>query len=332
MRRFFRYFYDYRGVCIWMCLSGAVFAVVFAMYGITLEAVWYPLLISALFGAVMLAAGFAHSRRRRRGMEQVLSSEALFSDVTDILPRAGSLAEEDYQALIGKMENAYRAKKGEWDAARRDMADYYATWVHQIKAPIAVMKVMLQQEDTPENRELSAELFRVEQYVEMVLCYFRLDSPSSDFVLKYCSLNEIIRQSIRKFAGQFIQKKLRLIYEPTDRQVLTDEKWLSFVLDQLLSNALKYTSTGSITISVDENLVLSISDTGIGIAPEDLPRIFERSYTGYNGRAEKSSTGLGLYLCRKILLRLSHPITVSSEVGKGSTFSIDLSRQFLDVE
>ena len=166
----------------------------------------------------------------------------------------------------------------------------------------------------------------------MVLCYFRLDSPSSDFVLKYCSLNEIIRQSIRKFAGQFIQKKLRLIYEPTDRQVLTDEKWLSFVLDQLLSNALKYTSTGGITISVDENLVLSISDTGIGIAPEDLPRIFERSYTGYNGRAEKSSTGLGLYLCRKILLRLSHPITVSSEVGKGSTFSIDLSRQFLDVE
>ena len=114
--------------------------------------------------------------------------------------------------------------------------------------------------------------------------------------------------------------------------MLTDEKWLSFVLDQLLSNALKYTSTGSITISVDENLVLSISDTGIGIAPEDLPRIFERSYTGYNGRAEKSSTGLGLYLCRKILLRLSHPITVSSEVGKGSTFSIDLSRQFLDVE
>ena len=118
-----------------------------------------------------------------------------------------------------------------------------------------------------------------------------------------------------KFAGQFIQKKLRLIYEPTDRQVLTDEKWLSFVLDQLLSNALKYTSTGSITISVDENLVLSISDTGIGIAPEDLPRIFERSYTGYNGRAEKSSTGLGLYLCRKIscACRIPSPFPLKSE-------------------
>ena len=252
MRRFFRYFYDYRGVCIWMCLSGAVFAVVFAMYGITLEAVWYPLLISALFGAIMLAAGFAHSRRRRRGMEQVLSSEALFPDVTDILPRAGSLAEEDYQALIGKMENAYREKKGEWDAARRDMADYYATWVHQIKAPIAVMKVMLQQEDTPENRELSAELFRVEQYVEMALCYVRLGEGASDLVIQEYDLDAVIRKAVRKYAGQFIRRKIRLIYEGTDVRVLTDEKWLSFIIEQLLSNAVKYTAEGSVTISVDK--------------------------------------------------------------------------------
>lgn len=324
MRRFFRYFYDYRGVCIWICLSGAVFAVVFAMYGITLEAVWYPLLISALFGAIMLAAGFAHSRRRRRGMEQVLSSEALFSDVTDILPRAGSLAEEDYQALIGKMENAYRAKKGEWDAARRDMADYYATWVHQIKAPIAVMKVMLQQEDTPENRELSAELFRVEQYVEMALCYVRLGEGASDLVIQEYDLDPVIRKAVRKYAGQFIRRKIRLIYEGTDVRVLTDEKWLSFIIEQLLSNAVKYTAEGSVMISVDEGKKLSVTDTGIGISPEDMPRIFEKGYTGYNGRLDKKSTGLGLYLCRKAADRLGHVLTAESEPGKGSRFTINL--------
>ena len=320
MRRFFRYFYDYRGVCIWMCLSGAVFAVVFAMYGITLEAVWYPLLISALFGAIMLAAGFAHSRRRRRGMEQVLASEALFPDVTDILPRAGSLAEEDYQALIGKMENAYRAKKGEWDAARRDMADYYATWVHQIKAPIAVMKVMLQQEDTPENRELSAELFRVEQYVEMALCYVRLGEGASDLVIQEYDLDPVIRKAVRKYAGQFIRRKIRLIYEGTDVRVLTDEKWLSFIIEQLLSNAVKYTAEGSVTISVDKGKKLSVTDTGIGISPEDMPRIFEKGY----GRLDKKSTGLGLYLCRKAADRLGHVLTAESEPGKGSRFTIDL--------
>ena len=324
MRRFFRYFYDYRGVCIWLCLSGAVFAVVFAMYGITLEAVWYPLLISALFGAIMLAAGFARSGKRRRGMEQVLSSEALFPDVTDILPRAGSLAEEDYQALIGKMENAYREKKGEWDAARRDMADYYATWVHQIKAPIAVMKVMLQQEDTPENRELSAELFRVEQYVEMALCYVRLGEGASDLVIQEYDLDPVIRKAVRKYAGQFIRRKIRLIYEGTDVRVLTDEKWLSFIIEQLLSNAVKYTAEGSVTISVDEGKKLSVTDTGIGISPEDMPRIFEKGYTGYNGRLDKKSTGLGLYLCRKAADRLGHVLTAESEPGKGSRFTIDL--------
>ena len=324
MRRFFRYFYDYRGVCIWICLSGAVFAWVFALYGIGLEAVWYPLLISALFGAIMLAAGYARSRRRRRGMEQVLSSEALFPDVTDILPRAGSLAEEDYQALIGKMENAYRAKKGEWDAARRDMADYYATWVHQIKAPIAVMKVMLQQEDTPENRELSAELFRVEQYVEMALCYVRLGEGASDLVIQEYDLDPVIRKAVRKYAGQFIRRRIRLVYEGTDVRVLTDEKWLSFIIEQLLSNAVKYTAEGSVTISVDKGKKLSVTDTGIGISPEDMPRIFEKGYTGYNGRLDKKSTGLGLYLCRKAADRLGHVLTAESEPGKGSRFTIDL--------
>ena len=324
MRRFFRYFYDYRGVCIWICLSGAVFAWVFALYGIGLEAVWYPLLISALLGAIMLAAGFAHSRRRRRGMEQVLASEALFPDVTDILPRAGSLAEEDYQALIGKMENAYRAKKGEWDAARRDMADYYATWVHQIKAPIAVMKVLLQQDDTPENRELSAELFRVEQYAEMALTYVRLGEGASDLMIQEYDLDTIIRKAIRKYAGQFIRRKIRLIYEGTSVRVLTDEKWLAFIIEQLLSNAVKYTSEGSVTISVDDGKRLSVTDTGIGISPQDMPRIFEKGYTGYNGRLDKKSTGIGLYLCRTAADRLGHRLTAESEPGKGSRFIVDL--------
>ena len=324
MRRFFRYLYDYRGVCIWICLSGLIFAVVFAMYGIRLEAVWYPLLLSALFGSILLAAGFVRIGRRRRNMEQILSSKALFPDVADILPGAGSLAEEDYQALIRKMENAYRAKKGEWDAARRDMADYYATWVHQIKAPIAVMKIILQQEDTPENRVLSAELFRVEQYVEMALCYVRLGEGASDLVIQEYDLDQVIRKAVRKYAGQFIRRKIRLIYEGTDVRVLTDEKWLSFIIEQLLSNAVKYTTEGSVTISVDKGKKLSVTDTGIGISPEDMPRIFEKGYTGYNGRMGKKSTGLGLYLSRKAADKLGHVLTAESEPGRGSRFTIDL--------
>ena len=316
--------YDFRGVCVWAVLSGAVFAAVFALYGIRMEAAWYPILITALFGMIMLAAGFVRYDKRRRNMERILSSDGIFPDAADILPKAESLEEEDYHELLGKMEAAFRKKKGEWDASRRDMDDYYATWVHQIKAPIAVMKVMLQQEDTPENRELSAELFRVEQYAEMALCYVRLGEGASDLVIQEYDLDTIIRKAVRKYAGQFIRRRIRLVYEGTAVRVITDEKWLSFIIEQLLSNAVKYTSEGSVTIAVEDGKKLSVTDTGIGISPEDMPRIFEKGYTGYNGRLDKKSTGIGLYLCRKAAEKLGHVLTAESEPGKGSRFTIDL--------
>ena len=324
MKRFLRYMYDFRGVCIWAVLSGAVFAAVFALYGIRMEAAWYPILITALFGVIMLAAGFVRYDKRRRNMERILSSDGFFPDAADILPKAEWLEEEDYHELLGKMEAAFRKKKGEWDASRRDMDDYYATWVHQIKAPIAVMKVMLQQEDTPENRELSAELFRVEQYAEMALCYVRLGEGASDLVIQEYDLDTIIRKAVRKYAGQFIRRRIRLVYEGTAVRVITDEKWLSFIIEQLLSNAVKYTSEGSVTIAVEDGKKLSVTDTGIGISPEDMPRIFEKGYTGYNGRLDKKSTGIGLYLCRKAAEKLGHVLTAESEPGKGSRFTIDL--------
>lgn len=324
MKRFLRYMYDFRGVCIWAVLSGAVFAAVFALYGIRMEAAWYPILITALFGVIMLAAGFVRYDKRRRNMERILSSDGIFPDSADILPKAESLEEEDYHELLGKMEAAFRKKKGEWDASRRDMDDYYAIWVHQIKAPIAVMKVMLQQEDTPENRELSAELFRVEQYAEMALCYVRLGEGASDLVIQEYDLDTIIRKAVRKYAGQFIRRRIRLVYEGTAVRVITDEKWLSFIIEQLLSNAVKYTSEGSVTIAVEDGKKLSVTDTGIGISPEDMPRIFEKGYTGYNGRLDKKSTGIGLYLCRKAAEKLGHVLTAESEPGKGSRFTIDL--------
>lgn len=324
MKRFFRYLYDCRRVCVWAVLTFAVFTVVFALYGIGLKAVWYPAAISAVFGVILLITGFVCSERRYKEMELIGSSGSLLSDITDAFPRADSLMEEEYQALLAGIESAFKEKKGEWDASRRDMNDYYATWVHQIKAPIAVMKVMLQQEDTTENRELSAELFRVEQYAEMALSYVRLGEGASDLVIQEYDLDGIIRKAVRKYAGQFIRRKLRLIYEGTDVRVITDEKWLSFMIEQLLSNAVKYTSEGSVTISVHDGKKLSVTDTGIGISPEDMPRIFEKGYTGYNGRLDKKSTGIGLYLCRKAADKLGHKLTAQSDPGRGSRFTIDL--------
>ena len=189
------------------------------------------------------------------------------------------------------------------------------------------MRLNLQNEDSPLSRKLSADLFRVEQYVEMVMMYLRLDSDTSDYVIKEYELDDIVRQAVKKFAGEFISRKLSLVYKPLDTVVVTDEKWLSFVIEQVLSNSLKYTLSGEITVSLKGDRILCISDTGMGIAPEDIPRIFEKGYTGRNGRSDKKASGLGLYLCRRICGRLGHLITIESEPDRGTAVYIDLNRE-----
>ena len=182
--------------------------------------------------------------------------------------------------------------------------------------------------DTAEGRELSEELQRIEQYVEMVLCYLRLDSDSTDYLIRRCDLDEIVRQAVRKYSAQFIRKKIRLDYEPLEYSVLTDEKWLLFVIEQVISNSLKYTRSGTVRIYLDGE-DLCIRDTGIGIAQEDLPRVFEKGYTGCNGRTDKKASGIGLYLCRRICAALGHDIIARSD-ETGTEIRIGLQREKID--
>ena len=173
---------------------------------------------------------------------------------------------------------------------------------------------------------MGAELFRMEQYVDMVLQYLRLDGGENDLVITRCDLDELIREAVRRYGPQFVLRKLSLHYEPTERTVVTDRKWFVCILEQLLSNAIKYTPEGCITIRLEGDC-LHISDTGIGIAPEDLPRIFEKGYTGENGRLERTSSGLGLYLAGKAAALLHIPITVDSRLGQGTTFTLHLRQE-----
>lgn len=174
---------------------------------------------------------------------------------------------------------------------------------------------------------MGSELLRIEQYVEMVLTFLRLDSGTQDYVFRQCELDNILRRAVKKYAGEFISRHISLEYAPLGVSVLTDEKWLTFVVEQLLSNALKYTPAGSISITLEAPMTLCIRDTGIGIAPEDLPRVFEQGYTGCNGRIDQKATGIGLCLCRRICRRLGHTITISSQVDKGTAVRIDLRRE-----
>lgn len=306
----------------------AIFGVVFALYHLPPEAVCYPAALCAVIGMAALVLDFLRVRRRH---QIFLELQKQTSAMLAAIPDPGTIGEADDRALIDHLRDEIAALQNESSRRYGEMIDYYTLWVHQIKTPIAAMHLTLQNEDSAVSRKLSAELFRIEQYVEMVLTYLRLDAPSTDYVIQSYELDPIIRQTVRKFAGEFINRKIRLDYTPVQETVVTDRKALSFVLEQVLSNALKYTPEGSIRIYMRPAKTLCIADTGIGIAPEDLPRIFEKGYTGCNGRIDQKASGIGLYLCRRICTNLNHPIFVESD-EHGTTVCIRLAQYALKCE
>lgn len=302
----------------------AIFSFVFYLYHLPLRAVLYPAAICAILGAVCLGISMYQAYKKHRLLEKLAAGRG--NMVRNELPVPESVKEKDYQAIIQKLCMEMQAMEQQYTDSGREMTDYFTIWVHQIKTPIASMRLNLEAEDTRLSQRLKSDLLHIEHYVEMVLTYFKMGSESTDYVFTTVSLDKIIRENIRKLRGDFIIKKLRLVYEPADETVVSDEKWLSFVIEQLLSNALKYTARGSITIALEQPKTLIIRDTGIGIAPEDLPRIFEKGYTGGNGRRDKRASGLGLFLCREICKRLGAEISVTSRIEEGTTVKINLSQ------
>ena len=324
-----KYLREHGKTALAFALFTAIYATVFFLYDLEAEAIIYAVILCVLASIVILGSGFARFYRDYHRRWYIFKNiEVEFEQ----FPEADTLLEENYQEMLRALGRINNDHLTDWKKEQQQSLDYYTTWVHQIKTPISVMRMTLQGEDTEEHRELLAEMFRIEQYVDMVLSYIRLGSHQTDFVFHECDLDAIIRQAIHKYASLFVRCRIRLVYEPMQITVLTDEKWLLFIIEQLLSNAVKYTREGTVTIAVSPERVLSVTDTGMGIAPEDLPRIFEKGFTGYHGREDKKATGLGLYLCKQTADKLGIRLSVRSEVGKGSTFFLDLRKERLRPE
>jgi len=290
---------------------------VFILYDLDVAPFFYALLINAIILIVFIIISFVKFYNSHIIRKKILES-ALNEGLE--LAEAEYLADKDYHEIISLLNGRCNELSNRLNSDIQDSNDYYTIWVHQIKTPISVLSMLLK-DDTAKDRQCRDELFKIEQYVDMVLNYLRLGSETNDLVLKEQDLDKLIKGSIRKYAALFINRKLSISYEPVDIKLVTDEKWFSFILEQLLSNAVKYTMTGGITIKAEPGEV-SITDTGIGIAPEDVPRIFEKGYTGFNGRSGRKSSGLGLYLCSLAAKKLSLELSVDSEPGVGSTFRI----------
>ena len=305
-----------------------IFGILFYLYDIPFDAIIYGCELSFVWSAVCLFIDFYKYYKRHKLLH--INREQFFDDAEQ-LPEHMDIIEYDYQELAKELYQEKQELISKNRIAKKELLDYYGMWVHQIKTPIAALDILLQntermlyQLDEKEMMQkaisvsdMKMELFKIEQYVEMALNYLRVEDISSDLVFKKHELDDMVRQVIRKYAKIFISKKIKIDFKPTKACIVTDEKWFIFVLEQIISNALKYIKKGQISIYMKEK-ALVIEDTGIGIPAEDLPRIFEKGFTGYNGRENKKSTGIGLYLCKNIMDKLQWNITVDSEVGSGT--------------
>lgn len=301
----------------------AIFFVMFYLYNLPLEALIYTgsfCFLAALIASISDYANYKESYKKLNFLEQ-----NILNDLED-LPKSLDIRIDYYHKIIEKLYEELEKLTQENRQKNTDMVDYYSMWVHQIKTPIAAMNFLLDNEEV-DQKILQQELFKIERYVEMVLTYIRLDSISSDYVITKINLDEVVKDSVKKYATIFINKKIKLNYVSHETMVISDKKWLSFAFEQILGNSVKYSSTGGeITIETCENKLV-IEDNGMGIKEEDLPRIFEKGFTGFNGRYEKKSSGLGLYLCKKTLDKLGHHIEISSKVGEGTKIEITFPKE-----
>ena len=312
---FFQYLKEHIGALLAFVACAAIYFITFALYHFPLQAVLYPTYICVL---LLLGILLYKYRAAKKKHEEFVLLQKLPETLIESMQEYQTTEDEDYQEILALLQEK-RLREGQESRDRfTDAMEYFTMWAHQIKTPIASMRLRLESEDSAFSRAISEDLFRIESYVEMVLTYLRLGEGASDYVFRGCELDTLIKGSLRKYAGQFIGRGIRLVYEPVEMKVITDEKWFTFVLEQILSNALKYTQEGSVTIEKGADNTLVVKDTGIGIAAEDLPRIFEKGYTGRNGRLDKKASGLGLFLCKRICDNLGIKISASSKIGEGT--------------
>lgn len=293
------------------------------MRSLDIDAVIDALYVGLYFLIGMTFILFWRWFQTRKILKNVLSDERL--SVDNLSLPATSSAAHLHQNLL--KQQAIRQKKALATQvnAMQDIQDYYAMWAHQIKVPLSVLDLM-NQTDTIEKYETSNQLLIVNQYLNMMLQFIRLKNLHQDLTFKPIHLQAIVRDVIKSYKLFFIRQNLSVSITGEDFTVVSDSKWIQFVLEQIIFNAIKYTSQGCIQVIFENHHQVVIKDTGIGIAASDLPRLFDKGYTGLNGRLENNSSGLGLFMVKQILSELGHDIKIASVVGSGTTVTIDFKQ------
>lgn len=309
-------------------LMAGLFASTFFLYNIP-----YDAYLDAILFTLPIIAGFIGVRgiilwRKHEALQKLLQQD--WFHLLEDFPQSQKLIEQDYQLLLEKLGKQIQQQNDQQEVQYNELIDYYGLWTHQIKTPLAALDLMVQTLEQPTKKEMKDEIFKIQQYLDMMLQYLRLQNIQNDFRFAELKIKPIVAQVVKKYASFFIYKDLEIELENLDGIIISDEKWLTFILEQIIFNAIKYTATGKIMIysPIHKPQEIHIKDTGRGILAEDIPRVFERGYTGFNGRENQKASGLGLFMSQEIAKELGLTLQLTSEVGKGTEVVIDASQQF----
>ena len=298
----------------------ALFLLTFYLYELPLNAFYDGLLFSAFFLGLLSIIELWKTSRQEKQFVLLSQQRPFSSQYNQHLALPDSQLARHYQNLF--VEAVIEKEQGEShsEEERQQLMDYYILWTHQIKTPLAALDLLVQtQGDTGQG--MKSELLKIDNYLEMMLHYLKMSDIEKDLLLTKVPIREVVQQVVRKYRLFFIAKDLSVLVDVSEEKMVTDEKWLLFILEQLIFNSVKYTNSGTVTIRMRENQ-LQVSDTGIGILAQDLPRVFEQGYTGYNGRENRKASGLGLSMSQKIAQKLGVHLEIDSVVGEGTTVTL----------
>ncbi|NMD37454.1 MAG: HAMP domain-containing histidine kinase [Christensenellaceae bacterium] len=293
-----------------------LFAFIFYLYGISWAQISYPLFICFLGLSLYFVLDFYFFNKKLKELNAMISEKNF--DVKYI--QANSPIEQKYIELINNMSSSHSNDINQLKQKNDANIDYLLLWSHQIKTPLSALNLMSQK--LPNSSEYMEQLFYVDAYIDMMLQFLKLENINEDYRFEKFNIGDVIREVIRFFRPVFINSKTTVQLDNIDITVLSDKKLLSFVIKQIVSNAIKYSPKGIIKIYMESPNTLAVEDNGIGINAEDIPMLFKKGFTGYNGRQHQKSSGIGLFLSYEILSKINHNINISSKPGMGTVVKI----------